>query len=199
MTSLALIRHAETAWNAAGRIQGHADLPLSDEGRRQVAGWRLPSALDGSVWYTSPLARALETASLLSIPTPKPDDRLREMHWGRWEGRRLAELRAELGRTMARSEALGLDFRPPGGESPRDVQVRVASLMAEIASRGEPAGAVSHKGLIRAVVALALDWDMTDKAPIRFEWNMVYLFDLDTAGRPRTQLRKLPLEGTVLI
>ena len=61
---------------------------------------------------------------------PRPEPRLVEMAWGEWEGRRLADLRAELGDAMIENEARGLDFRPPGGESPRDVQERLKPLLA---------------------------------------------------------------------
>ena len=53
-----------------------------------------------------------------------------ETDWGHWEGRTLAELRQRHGGEMAALEARGLDFRPPGGESPRDVQARLASWLA---------------------------------------------------------------------
>ncbi len=38
MTTLLLVRHGETDWNADGRLQGHTDRPLSDFGRRQAQG-----------------------------------------------------------------------------------------------------------------------------------------------------------------
>src|SRR3546814_10532072 len=64
-------------------------------------------------------------------------DLLVETDWGAWEGRTLAELRADLGAGMAANEARGLDFRPPGGESPRDVQDRMRPLLAELARSEE--------------------------------------------------------------
>ncbi|MEN8575482.1 histidine phosphatase family protein, partial [Klebsiella pneumoniae] len=68
--------------------------------------------------WTSPLARCTETAALLGWPDARRDDRLAEMRWGDWEGRRLADLRAEGVAAMQANEARGLDFRPAGGESP---------------------------------------------------------------------------------
>ena len=78
----------------------------------------------------------METAVLLGL-NPQPEPRLIEMAWGAWEGRRLSELRAELGDLMRENEERGLDFRPPDGESPRDVQNRVRPLLAEIAASDE--------------------------------------------------------------
>ena len=86
-----------------------------------------------------------------------------ETDWGVWEGRTLTDLRAELGDLMAAWEARGLDFRAPEGESPRDVQDRLRPWLTETATRSHPTGAVAHKGVIRAIYALATGWDMTDK------------------------------------
>jgi probable phosphoglycerate mutase len=110
------------------------------------------------------------------------------MDWGTWEGRTLAELRAEVGPVMAQREAAGLDFKPPGGESPREVQARLQPLLAEIAASGRPVGAITHKGVIRALLALATSWDMRGKAPVRLNWRAVHLFALDGDGKP-TPLR----------
>ena len=86
-----------------------------------------------------------------------------ETDWGVWEGRTLTDLRAELGDLMAAWEARGLDFRAPEGESPREVQDRLRPWLVETAATGQPTGAVAHKGVIRAIYALATGWDMTDK------------------------------------
>ena len=119
MTPLLLIRHGATAWNASGRLQGRADIGLSAAGRATVEGWRLPAAFAQARWLASPLRRARETAALLTDRPVKLEPRLIEMDWGAWEGLRAAELDAD---ELAAREALGLDFRPPGGESPREVR-----------------------------------------------------------------------------
>ena len=58
-------------------------------------------------------------------------------------------------------------FRPPGGESPRDVQARLIPWLRETGAAGLATGAVTHKGVIRALYALASGWDMRDKEPVR--------------------------------
>jgi broad specificity phosphatase PhoE len=121
VTLLALIRHMPTEWNAAGVLQGRSDLPLALD---PAPDWRLPRELEGFAWLTSPLRRAVETARRLGICEAAVEPRLTEMAWGEWQGASLAALRARLGAAMALAEAAGLDFRPPGGESPREVQVR---------------------------------------------------------------------------
>ena len=191
MTLFALIRHMPTEWNAAGVLQGRGDLPLALD---LMPDWRLPAELDDFAWLTSPLRRAIETAGRLGVCEAIVEPRLTEMAWGEWQGASLAALRARLGAAMVMAEAAGLDFRPPGGESPREVQARVTPLLDEIARSGRPTAAITHKGLIRAVLALATGWDMRDKPPYRLSWAAAQLFRLDPAGRPTVERLNLPLE-----
>ncbi|HAA92417.1 MAG TPA: histidine phosphatase family protein, partial [Rhodospirillaceae bacterium] len=108
MTLLALIRHGSTEWNEKGIVQGRSDIPLSEGGRKQVAGWSVPKEIKNFVWIASPLQRASETASILTGNTVSADSRLVEMDWSEWEGQTLPALRAELGDLMAAWEAKGL-------------------------------------------------------------------------------------------
>lgn len=194
MTLVAFIRHGPTEWNEIHRVQGRTDIPLSPRGRAKVEGWRLPAEIEGFRWISSPLVRAVETARLLSGAAPALDDRLREMSWGEWEGMRLVDLRAELGDLMAAWEADGLDFRAPGGESPRQVQARLAEFMAEVAADGRPTVAVCHKGVLRAIYALAVGWDMTGEAPHKMQESCAQLFALDADGGPTIERLNVSLE-----
>ena len=65
MTMLAVIRHGPTEWNAAKKLQGMSDIPLSAEGRALVAQWKLPQEFRDWRFLVSPLGRAQETARLL--------------------------------------------------------------------------------------------------------------------------------------
>jgi broad specificity phosphatase PhoE len=167
VTPVLMIRHGPTDWNASGRIQGRADPELSAGGRAAIARWRLPPPWAGARVLSSPLRRARATATLLAGRAPIVDDRLIEMDWGSWQGRRLAEVRAEAPARAAANEARGLDFRPPGGESPREVSIRLRALLEELATDPRPVVAVCHKGVIRAALALATGWDMRSKPPVR--------------------------------
>jgi broad specificity phosphatase PhoE len=167
VTRLLLIRHGPTEWNEARRLQGRADPGLSPRGRAEVLSWRLPDAWNGARWLSSPLRRARETAALLTTAPVGIDERLIEMDWGAIEGRRLADLRAEDPAGMAANEARGLDFRPPGGESPREVAERVRGLAAALAGEPGPVVAITHKGVVRAALALATGWTMLEKPPVR--------------------------------
>ncbi len=194
MSRLLLIRHGATAWNESGRIQGRSDPPLSPAGHAAVSGWRLPPEAAGARWICSPLSRARETAEILHDGPLSEEPALIETDWGAWEGKTLAELRARLGAAMADNEARGLDFRPPGGESPRDVQRRVAPLLAHLAASGGTVVGVTHKGVIRAVYALASGWDMRARPPVRLRDGCAQVFTLARDGRPVPESLNLSLE-----
>jgi probable phosphoglycerate mutase len=189
VTRLALIRHMPTAWNRDGRLQGRRDPPLDAAAAPE---WRLPPELAGFRFLASPLLRCRMTADRLGV-APLADPRLTEMSWGEWEGRTLPELRLSFAGTIEELEARGLDFRAPDGESPREVQARVAPLLGEIAAAGRPTAAITHKGVIRAVFALATGWEMLGKPPHRLSWSAAHLFRLDRAGQPHLDRLNLPL------
>jgi broad specificity phosphatase PhoE len=188
MTLFALIRHMPTVWNKQGRLQGQRDTPLDPDA---IPSWRLPPELAGFHFLASPLTRARETAARLGA-TPQIDPRLIEMSWGEWEGYTLAELRASFA-DIDELEAQGLDFRTPGGESPRDVQQRLRPLLAEIAASGASTAAVTHKGIIRPIFALATGWDMLGKQPHRLDWSSAHLFRLDHTGHPTIERLNISL------
>ena len=95
-TRIVLIRHGETAWNAERRLQGHLDIDLNDEGRRQAQA--LANALAQErfdVLAASDLARAAQTAKALGDVLNLPlyiDGRLRERCYGGFEGLLYSEI-----------------------------------------------------------------------------------------------------------
>lgn len=192
MTPFAILRHAPTAWNEAGRLQGRADPSLSQRGRAMANHWALPDAVAGFRWLASPLHRAVETAECLSL-TAELEPALIEMAWGDWEGQTLTDLRAADPDGMAQTEALGLDLLPPNGESPRQVQARLVPLLRKLAAEGLPTGAVSHKGVLRALLSLATGWDMAGDPPVKLKPATLHLFALDADGRPELVQANLPL------
>ena len=90
MTTLLLVRHGETDWNAERRWQGHTDVPLNEHGREQAR--RLAESLVGAgadAMYSSDLGRARETAEIVGARLGLPvvvDPDLREIDVGSREG-----------------------------------------------------------------------------------------------------------------
>jgi probable phosphoglycerate mutase len=192
MTPFAVLRHAPTAWNEAGRLQGRSDPTLSQRGRAAVNHWILPDEVAGFRWLVSPQRRAIETAECLSLKA-LAEPALIEMAWGDWEGRALVDLRAADPVAIAAIEARGLDLTPPDGESPRQVQARLLPLLARLAAAGQPTGAVTHKGVLRALLALATGWDMRDDPPVKLRPASVHLFELAADGTPHLVRANLAL------
>ncbi len=89
-TTIALIRHGQTAWNADFRIQGRTDIPLNDIGRSQARAAAEELTGDWHVISSSPLSRASETAEIiaegLGLGSPFVLDHLTERHFGLAEG-----------------------------------------------------------------------------------------------------------------
>lgn len=193
MTRLVLLRHGPTDWNASGCLQGRNDQPLSDAGRHFLRNRKLPAAFSRRRWYASPLRRAAETANLLGV-SAIPEPALTEMDWGEYEGYTLGELQARYGAAFSANEALGLDLLPPHGESPRQVQARLRPWLRKIAAEGLDAGAVTHKGVIRAILSLAYDWPMLGKPPVKLDWSCLHDFDIDVDGLPRPLTMNIVLE-----
>lgn len=159
-TTIVLVRHGETDWNRERRFQGHADVPLNDEGRAQVHA--LAGRLAGESFaaaYTSPLQRAAESAEILAAALcvgVYPSEALREVDVGSWSGLTVAEVEARYPEGFAR----WVDWRCAGwddGEPYEDFSRRVLGGLREIAVRhsGEAVLAVTHGGPIRAALAVA--------------------------------------------
>ena len=158
---------------------------MSPEGEQKVKTWRLDPAWFGFECVTSPLKRAVETASALGLTVDRMDQRLVEMDWGEFEGAVLSELRDRHGAGFAANEARGLDFRPSRGESPREVMTRIADLFVCWGRDPRDRIVVTHKGVRRAMLALATGWDMQSKPPIKVgdESALVLCLSIDGALR----------------
>jgi probable phosphoglycerate mutase len=157
VTTFGVIRHAETAWNREKRIQGHQDSPLTSEGEMMADRWGV--ALRGFRWdriLASDTGRALATASRINAHLQVPmelDPRLRELDWGRWTTKTVAQLRQEEGELLKVLERAGWDFQPPQGESRRSQLARSRQALLEAAGRypGDSILVVTHAGVIKCL------------------------------------------------
>jgi len=179
---IAFLRHGPTVWNAQGRIQGSADIPLSDAGLALMAARRLPFAAARA--FASPYMRARQTAQALGLTGVIPDPRLVEQNWGCWEGLTRDEIAARDGADCyirAGAHRGGL-FRPPGGESTQEVLDRVASFLRDTAQGDGDAVAVAHLGVLRAAYTLATGWDMGTPMPRDLDVSKILLLRLAPDG-----------------
>jgi probable phosphoglycerate mutase len=115
------------------------------------------------------------------------------MDWGHWEGLRLLDLRDRYGAELARNEAAGLDFQPHGGETPRQVRERVVRWLAATALVHDSIVAVTHKGVLRAVLSAATGWDMTVKPPRKLAGGALHRFGVGADGRIEVLETNVPL------
>ena len=149
MTMLYLVRHGETDWNRAHKIQGSTDIPLNSLGREQAAAsGALLARRRWDAVYASPLSRAFETASIIAaevgLPAPTTDDRLVERNYGEAEGLDFEEMQ----------RLFPEDTPVPGREKRSAVAARALEALVDIARRHpeESVVVVSHGGLIRSVL-----------------------------------------------
>lgn len=167
VTTLLLIRHGETAWNAEHRIQGRLDVPLSTTGVWQAG--RLAERLAGEAIdaiVASDLARAWMTGAPLADARGLPmvaEPRLRERVFGLFEGKTLDEIAAWHPEEFAAWRARDVDWRIPGGESGAEFIGRVLEAMRDIALSyaGQTVAVVTHGGVLDVIYrnARALAWD----------------------------------------
>ena len=133
-----LIRHARTAWNATGRVQGHADPPLDATGRAQAE--RLAIKLASTPFaaaYTSDLSRSMDTARAILRGRPTSLEtvpELREIAYGQWEGLAYRELQTRYPKEYALYTQGSMEFAAPGGESILDLIQRVRKLQERLVS-----------------------------------------------------------------
>ena len=182
------IRHGETAWNAAGRLQGAQDTALNDLGRSQAvqAGHILADLLarDGRnrselPYVASPLLRARTTMELMRGALELPpehyatDDRLREIGYGKWEGFTLAEMEAADPVFFARRLADKWRVAPEGGETYEAVQQRMSQWHAAV---NIDTVVVAHGGTARALM-VALGFETPESAAdLPIAQGAVYVF-----------------------
>lgn len=162
-TRLIIWRHGNTDWNAEHRVQGQTDVPLNDLGRRQAAEAAELLAARGPVAIVaSDLRRAADTAAALASRTGLTvtyDERLRERHFGSWQGLTTAEVAARRPIEFARWKA-GADVVGGEVETLDDLGKRVSDGFLD-ASALAPGGVVvvaTHGAAARQGLGQLLGW-----------------------------------------
>lgn len=185
MLRIGLLRHAPTAWNDAGRLQGRTDVPLTPVSVAALEARALPDRWQGARVVASPLSRAHETARVLCGAVPETDPRLVEMHFGDWEGLHGRVLGGDPASGIRAVADWGWDYGPTGGETPRAVLARASEVLAHIAADGRETLIVSHLVVMRVLLARAHEWDFLGPAPFRIERDHIYELTLDSNGTLR--------------
>ncbi|MBN8441683.1 MAG: histidine phosphatase family protein [Thauera sp.] len=159
---ICLVRHGETDWNVARRLQGHLDIPLNENGMAQAASTaRHLESLHFDAAYSSDLQRAWLTATAIAAQRPhavQSEPRLRERHYGIFQGLTYDEAMARHPEAYARFKARDLAQPIPGdGESLVGFADRVTAALTQIAQRhpGEQVLVVTHGGVLDIAHRLA--------------------------------------------
>ncbi|QXC62556.1 histidine phosphatase family protein [Aquihabitans sp. G128] len=151
-TRLLIVRHGETDWARDRRHTGRTDIALNETGRAQAAALagHLPLAGVSQVW-SSPLARAADTARLAGLAVDRVDDDLLEWDYGAAEGRTTAELRAEHEGWDVWTN--GVRMLGGGGEAVDEVGDRVDRVIARATAIPGTVALVAHAHLLRVLTA----------------------------------------------
>jgi probable phosphoglycerate mutase len=154
----ALLRHAQTHWNAEKRIQGQKDSYLTENGKKQALIFAEKIQFLGfNAIFCSDLGRTLQTAKIINANLKLPlacDKRLREQDWGGWSGKTLASIWKEEEEKIAQQVDAGWDFCPPQGESRWNVFQRGCQALKSwsIASKYDRTLVVTHEGVIKCLI-----------------------------------------------
>ena len=180
------IRHGETAWNALGRIQGHTDIGLNDNGHAQAQ--QVAQALSGEALdaiYSSDLQRAWQTAQAIAAVTAAPlhaEPGLRERCFGSFEGSSFAQIAQQQPQAAELWRKRDVQFAPPdGGESLLQLQERIAAAVQRVAAAhiGGHIALVAHGGVLDMLYRLATrqhlqaprTWQLPNAAINRLLWT----------------------------
>jgi broad specificity phosphatase PhoE len=167
-----LVRHGETEWNAASRMQGQLDSRLTSLGREHaVSSARLLARLGVDTVFASPLGRVRETVAILQAELPLAvtyDDRLKEWSAGDWSGELYADIPRRWPVEWAAWDADRYGYRSPGGENFEDLIERGRAFLVDArSSPGTRIAVIAHGFLNRALAGLLLSLTPSETMDIR--------------------------------
>ena len=182
---LCIVRHGETEWNAAGRVQGQLDVPLSPVGLAQARA--VAAALGGESFdaiHSSDLVRVRQTAEpvcRLLGREPILDQRLRERHYGVFQGMTYADAKEKVPDGYARFRAKDPDYAFETGESLRRFNERCLAFFDELIerNRGRRLLVFTHGGVLEMLyrhatgrgLSTARDFEIPNAALNRLEFG----------------------------
>jgi broad specificity phosphatase PhoE len=190
---LILLRHGRTG--LSGRYIGATDVPLSEEGRQQILGLQPAlSAMGIDTLMTSPLRRCTESLELLGLDLPvRHVADLREIDFGRWEGKTFAEIEAldpELVRSWAQG---GDDFRFPEGEGIAEFTNRIKAVKnCLLAQDSRTVLLVTHGGVIRSLICELLGLSLDNYLLFQVAKGRYSTLDIHSGGGVLTGFNLAP-------
>lgn len=172
------VRHGETDWNVAGRMQGQRDIPLNEKGRRQAeqVGLKLAKLVEQPEklsYLASPLLRTWETAEIVlrtigvDPAVCRPESRLREIAFGEWEGLTWKEVRQRDPQRMALRDADRWGTVSPQGESYAMLAERIRPVFSNLT---RDIVVISHGGVARAALVVT-NCVAKENAPVIDIWQ----------------------------
>lgn len=181
MLEIILVRHGETAYNAAETFRGRADVPLNETGLKQAAllgDYLADEKID--VVYSSPLQRAVQTAEAVASPhrlKVKLAENLNDIDCGRWEGLTLEEVQVKYEEEYQDWVDTPEQVKIPGGESLADVRNRVTPFIKDAVTRRREGKIVlvAHRAVNKVLICALLGLDN----------SMFWSFKLDTGAVSR--------------
>ena len=175
---LLLAPHAETAWNAEGRFQGHTDIPLNERGRRQRTffknTWRRSRSTSSWPAICAGQWRRRKSSRCRTDCVSRPIRISRELNFGDWEGLTYAEIQERDAQTLAEWENEPLHKSPPQGERLTSVAQRLQEFLHDLENHHTKDSTlllVAHRGSLRVLLCLLLG------RPVERHWE----FRLDPA------------------
>ena len=193
-TTFLLVRHGETDWNRNHRMQGSTDIPLNAFGIEQakLLNPHLRTYTVDTI-YVSPLTRARQTAEHAFSHYDNPmkfDSRLQERSFGAFEGMSFDQVILQHP-AMRYPESWNYpDYRPPQGESVRDVQQRMVEAARDIAKkhRGDTISIVSHGSALGSLLVGILNLPFSTAMDYRLDNTSLSIIRIDTSGNVSLEL-----------
>lgn len=186
MVKVILVRHGETDWNRARRIQGgNSDTQLNQNGRQGAESLALrlkPEKIQAV--YTSPLQRARETAQAIARYHQlevKIEPTLKEIEVGELEGVTIADMGKHLSQLLITTSPDGSLPKIPGGESLLDVQQRGWRTIQRLVEK-HPDGAfivVSHYFTILTIICSVLNLPLSQIVRLRLDVGSISIFTFE--------------------
>lgn len=177
-----LLRHGEIEHSRERRFIGQVDVPLNETGFHQACVWRQKlKDNDFETIYSSDLLRSRQTAHIIAGKDPGNVQflpSLREINLGEWDGLPVADLQARYTEEWQRRERDVVTFRPPGGESFRDLAVRIGSAFNQIVQglKGDIL-IVGHAGVNRIILCQVLGMDLANLFRLGQDYGVLNLLD----------------------